>query len=340
MQNKWWLCHATNFHSLMYPCFIYCRILGIFPNKLNASTFEISKSHYVLSTIVIYICCVINLSLVNNIISKTYLEEIIKNLNFFIFHIFNNLIVIITHILSRPRMRLLQTILEISVIIPQKSYQKLSRLIHIKDLLGIIFKHWHLYLFFSKILESQITYSVVLLAMIVTYFNLMVFQTNMLYINCVCVLKACFKSVNDTLTHMQKLVMNDRKSFTYHMQRNQFLPIKLKMLKKKHLAVSNAVQMLNKIFSLQLLATIAIIFFGIIFMLYMYIVNWKDGIYIRFNENFLDLLLSTVAYNIILILLLVWACETSKNQAKEIGIIIHDLLNSTNDEKIKHEVVN
>jgi len=36
--------------------------------------------------------------------------------------------------------------------------------------------------------------------------------------------------------------------------------------------------------------------------------------------------------------LIVWACETGKNQAQEIRTTIHDVLNSTRDEQIKNEV--
>jgi len=44
-------------------------------------------------------------------------------------------------------------------------------------------------------------------------------------------------------------------------------------------------------------------------------------------------------YLIIKMVLIVWACETSKNQAQEIHTTIHDVLNSTRDEQIKNEVI-
>ncbi|XP_011705138.1 PREDICTED: uncharacterized protein LOC105460390, partial [Wasmannia auropunctata] len=66
--------------------------------------------------------------------------------------------------------------------------------------------------------------------------------------------------------------------------------------------------------------------------------RWQDGIFIiDLDRNFLDMLTITIIYNVLKITLLVWACETGKNQAKEIHTTIHDLLNSTNDEKIKYE---
>jgi len=41
------------------------------------------------------------------------------------------------------------------------------------------------------------------------YLHLLTFQMGMLYINCVCVLKACFKDINDNLENLRKLVMNN-----------------------------------------------------------------------------------------------------------------------------------
>ncbi|XP_018369799.1 PREDICTED: putative gustatory receptor 28b [Trachymyrmex cornetzi] len=178
--------------------------------------------------------------------------------------------------------------MEVSSKLPSKSYQKLSRLIHIKDIL------------------------------------------------------ACFKNINDNLVHIQKIVINDMKSrvsnVICHTQRNNFLLIELRILKKKHLMTSNAVQMLNIIFNLQLLAAIVMSFLIVTFELYFYAVRWQNGVLIGLDWHFLDVLVTSVTYNIFQIILIVWACETGKNQARNIGTTVHDLLNSTNNEKIKYEL--
>ncbi|XP_036148074.1 uncharacterized protein LOC118647377 [Monomorium pharaonis] len=340
MQKKWWLCYATDFQSLMYPCFICCRIFGIFPYKFNASTFEISKSRHILSTVVICVCCVINLSFIYDIISKMYLGEVtILNFHFLTYHVIYNLIPLIMNILSVPQMHLLQTILEISSKVPQKSYQKLSRFIHVKDIFGIIFQFVHLYMNFSKLRKLPLNIFVIAVR---TYFVLVVYQTNMLYINYVCILKACLKNNNDKLMHMQRLMLNDTKSympmFIYHVQRNQLLLMELKNLKKRHLMIGNAVQKLNIVFSLQLLATLVMTFINITFVLYFRVVHWQNGIFISLDRQFLDVL-SAFIYNTVITMLLAWVCETGKDQAQKISTTIHDLFNSTNDEKIKYEVV-
>jgi len=344
MQKKWRLFHATDFQSLMYPCFSSCCILGIFPYKINTFTFEASKPRYILSTVITCISCVLTLTFIYDIvISKTIdFEDVTRNFEMAVFYVLSSFIVIITHVLSGPRMRLLQTILEISSKLPCDSFQKLSKLIHVKDILGSILIGIQICIYFSKTHMFELTCTNVLIVLYTTYLSVLKFQMDMQYVNCVCVLKACFKRLNDYLIHMQKIVINDElyvPRLICHSQKNQFLLLELKILKKQHLIISNTVQKLNIIFSIQLLATIINSFFEITFELYSYIVRWQDGIFISLDWHFLDALLASMSLYIMRITLLVWACETSKNQAQQIGTTIHDVLNNTSDKQIKHEVI-
>jgi len=113
--------------------------------------------------------------------------------------------------------------------------------------------------------------------------------------------------------------------------------MELKILKKQHLTVSKAVQMLSMIFSLQLLATTVIIFSQISLILYYYILFKRYLLPVDILFDMLFLLYT--AYLFIKMILIVWACETGKNQAQQISSSIYDALNSTTDEQIKDEVV-
>ncbi|XP_011705689.1 PREDICTED: putative gustatory receptor 28b isoform X3 [Wasmannia auropunctata] len=256
---------------------------------------------------------------------------------------FSTFIMIITHVSSGPRMRLLQTILKVSSKLPSESYQEMSKFIHVKDILGITLRVVQICTNYSKVHDFEINLWNILTVISTTYVGLLVFQINMLFINCVCVLKACFKRINENLAHVQRLMVNDIKlykpRFICNEQRNKCLLIKLKMLEKQHLIVSNTVQMLNLIFSLQVTATIVMTYASITFELYFYIVRWQDGVFFDLDKQYLDVLITSTGFNILKIVLHVWACETGKNQAQEIGTTIHDLLNSTNDEQIKKELV-
>jgi len=164
---------------------------------------------------------------------------------------------------------------------------------------------------------------------------------DMLYINCVCLLKTSFKDVNNNLQQMQELIINSEyvPMLFYYKQRNPFLIMKLKILKKQHMMISNTVQMLNTIFSVQLLASMIIIFGQMSLDLYIHLFQWQiDGLFINLNGQFSKFILSDIIYYIIKLALIVWACETCKNQAQEIRTTIHDVLNSAKDEQIKNEV--
>jgi len=337
MWKGWQLFHATDFQSLMYPSFVFCGILGIFPYKINASIFETSRQRYILPTLLICIVCISEIIIFHTIIAKTTnFESLIRTLEFISILTSGGFIAFITYVLSGPRMRVLQALLEISSRLPPESYQKLSKWIHLKDILGT---------FFLIIQGSVFCYRAreyLGICMLVMYINLLVFQMDMQYMNCVCVLKACFKRINDYLIHMQKTVVNGE-SYTlrliYHTQKNKFLLQELKILKKQHLIISNTVQKINLIFSLQLLSTITLTFIEITFELYFHLINWQDGLSIILDDEIRDIFfLLTLGYDLLKLILIIWACETGKNQAFKIGTTIHDVLNRTSNKQIKEEV--
>ncbi|XP_011691367.1 PREDICTED: uncharacterized protein LOC105452171 [Wasmannia auropunctata] len=338
--RRWRMFHATDFQSLMYPCFIFCRILGIFPYKINASSFEISKPFYILSTV---ITCVIGfytlivLYVLNN--SEWFMIRTLRRtIELNAFYIFGSFIMVVTSVWVGPRMRLLQTILRISSGLPLESYEKQSVLIHAKDIVGFFFLFVQLLFCFYNVQFY------VMLKAFSFYITLIVFQMDMLYMNCVCVLKACFKRINDGLANL--LVMNDESHlWVHHERRNPFLLMELEALKKQHLIVNDTVQMLNMIFSPQLLATVVITFVRLTFYLYFSLMLWENSVHVHVYMNNLEkqvyyiFLMTSVAFYLIKIALVVWACETGKDQANEIAIIIHNVFNSTNDEQVKVEVI-
>lgn len=336
--QKRWLFHATDFQTLMYPCFTMGRILGTFPYKINNSIFVASKPYYILSTTITSALCVLGLGKYYdfNIFTKVKFEVVTMSLEFNCYIMLIDSMIIITLVLSSQRMRLLQTIMEISVRLSPQSYQKLSRLIHAKDIFGFLY-----FIGFSSIYFYKRRIEILHIIFVV-HSVLFAFQMDMLYINCVCILKACFKEIDNNLLRMKELVVNDElrvPKTIYYEQKNPFLIMKLKALKKQHLMISNTIQMLNVIFSLQLLVTITLSFFGVVFELYFHLVKWHNGLVINNNEDAYILSLTPMMCQIIKMALIVWACETGKNQARDIGTTIHDVLNNTIDEQIKDEVI-
>ncbi|XP_024890738.1 putative gustatory receptor 28a [Temnothorax curvispinosus] len=235
-------------------------------------------------------------------------------------------------------MRFLQTLLELSLKLPSESYKKLSSLIHAKDILGFFFL---VVTFLIPLIKFHVWDIVTHFLMM--YMILVTFQMDMLYINCVCILKACFKKINDNLINLRKVVTNGVPyllSSTYHEQRIPFVLIEIIALKKQHLAISGAVQTLKMVFSLHILSTILMAFAEIIFYLYFYSMRIHLGLYMS-NEDrqivFTACIMGITYYSIKLVLI-VWACETGKDQAMEIIGTVHDVFNSASNKQIKYEM--
>jgi len=336
-EKRWWLFYATDFQSLMYPCFIFCRILGILPYKINTSSFETPKSYNVPSTIITCFFCSYSLIIIcMGNISGWFHDNVPRSIAINSFYIFSSFILIITFVLNNPRIRLLQIILQISSRLPSESYQQSSMLIHAKDIFGFSF------LFIQSALCCDPSFVTSIVTHLLTlYMLLLVFMMDMLYINCVCVLKACFKKINDDLANL--LITNNKSHsaiWIYHEQRNHLLLMKLNDLKKRHLMVNDIVHKLNIIFSPQLLATIALSFIEVTFELYFNMVEWKNGLYINLAKQIHHTyVLTYVTYYFVKIALIAWACETGKNQAIKIRTTVHDVLNNINNKQIKYEVL-
>ncbi|XP_018302400.1 putative gustatory receptor 28b [Mycetomoellerius zeteki] len=334
--RRWRLFHATDFQSLMYPCFIFCRLLGIFPYKINASSYEISKPCQILWTVIMSVVCFCTLMTVYVIKNSRWFETntLRRSIELCVFYTFSGFIVVATYIWDGPRMRLLQTILKISSGLPLETYRKQSMLIHAKDIVCFFF------LLVQGLVSLLYLEYPPLLKVFSIYITMLVLQIDMLYMNCICVLKACFKRINDSLTNL--LVMNNKphlSRYNYQEQRNFFL-LELKALEKQHLLVNDAVRMLNMIFSLHLIATIVTTFARITFFLYYCIMLWQNIFQLTSSQKLFCYIffIASMMFYLMKTALVVWACETGKDQAIKIGIIIHDVLNSINDMQIKDEL--
>jgi len=236
-------------------------------------------------------------------------------------------------------MRVLQDILEISSKLSQKSYQNLSELIHAKDIFGFFLIIIQILMYYQGHYGKRYDY---LAKPLILYLHLLEFQMNMLYMNCVCVLKVCFKQINDGLRFFQKFMPNDEPSLlevTYQKQKNPFHLLQLKGLIKQHQTISNTLEKLQATFKWQLLSTSVMTFIEITFNIYFLFERMqgkKELSLTNLKENY-DLIVFSINYSI-KILLIVWACETGKNEATEIKTSIHEVINNTSDEEIQSEV--
>ncbi|KYN03762.1 hypothetical protein ALC62_05459 [Cyphomyrmex costatus] len=344
-----------DFESLMYPCITFCRTLGIFPYKIKAYTIKANKPCYVFSTIIICVLCLYDLTTLynldyevifnhgKNITIESEDDANPKLLEGNCFFIFGGFTCVSTFLLSGQRMRVLQEILEISSKLPQKLYQNMSVLIHTKDILGFFFVLGQMMIHYY--IQKYETLRIILML----YIHLLEFQMDMMYMNCVCVLKACFKQLNESLSFFKKFEVNEEPSLleaTYpQKQKNPYQLMQLKTLMKQHQTLSNTLEMLQTTFKWQLISTTVMTFIQITFNLYFLFSQMEKNPYdygdirsltIRLTKHS-DLILFIINY-IIKILFIVWACETGKNEAMNIKTSIHDVINNTNDEEIQSEL--
>ncbi|KAL0122262.1 hypothetical protein PUN28_007181 [Cardiocondyla obscurior] len=330
----------------MFPCFTFFRILGIFPYKINVSIIEASRPRYILLIVVTCVNCfyvLIQIYIVN-IARKDHRQRIPQKIQDNSYFILENIISIIWLIMTKPQMRLLQMVLDVSSKLSSKSYEKLSKLIHFKDIFGFFFLicqslaslRRHLFMKEQNFLVPLI------LRILECYIRFQKFQINMLYINCVCIVKACFKRIDDNLINLRELLINDKShpfGLIYCQERSTFLLNKLKILEKEYLMLSDTVQMLKLLFSPQFLAICAEVFIEITFELYINIVQWNNGISIDLTQQINNIFLTSyMLYHVIKLIVTVWACETGKNQAIKINTTIHDISNSTSNKQIRNEL--
>ncbi|XP_054005235.1 uncharacterized protein LOC128890606 [Hylaeus anthracinus] len=170
----------------------------------------------------------------------------------------------------------------------------------------------------------------------------------MFYMNCVCILNACFSKVNDGLRQLNRPTTNDdnfagtpsfEKTFQ-EKQRCTLLIVKLKNLEEKHLRISDVVQVLNETFFLHTTGLIILTFLVITFNSYFFIL-WLNGGYILDMSTqfwYIQFLPSVLHYTAKFIMI-IWTCETAKNRALEIGTTIHDVLGDTTDTFAQNEVI-
>ncbi|KYN16996.1 PREDICTED: putative gustatory receptor 28b [Trachymyrmex cornetzi] len=341
VRKKWRLFHATDFESLLYPCIIFCTIFGLFPYKNIGSTMELSKVGHIVSTIVLVVAGVWGLTILFevNIAGHIKFDGVPGALQCNCYYILGGVIAVITYVMTKKRILLFQSMLEVSSKLPPELYEKMSKMVHAKDIIGFLFILIQVY---NCIFSAN--YGDFFLKTMSFYFTMLVFQMDMLYMDCVYVLKACLTQLNDNLLSLRELVVSDEPHLLrriYHEQRNPYLLMELKALKKRHLLLSDTVHLLNTVFSMQVLTTIVMTFAEITFGLYFYIVAWQGerGDVVNLEKQiWFKYYITSVTYYSVKIVLIVWACDTGKDQAMQIGTTVHDVLISTSDKQVKDEL--
>lgn len=331
----WKIFNATDFNSLMFPCFFICGIIGYFPYKWKRPVYLFSKTRFVISIFILLLSIFIWFNLFyqlnfTNIIKKNTAEVIHENM----YALLVGIGIITMHILSGTRLYMIQNLLKISFILSEKDFNDLARRIHKKDILGFLYILIHL----PNCFKSNI--HVTLRNVTHLYILLINFSVDMFYINCVWVLKVCFKKLNKSIHELKKFQFdNDPRveTIVHHEQKNSLLLIKLKRLEEKHLEISDVVELVNDTFMIHIIVLVITTFTTITFNLYFFLLK----IYSPETENIKFWFMPNIApafYFFIKFAMIIWICESTTNEAKKIKWTLYDTFNDTTDPMVRREV--
>ncbi|THK32951.1 putative gustatory receptor 28b [Diachasma alloeum] len=339
VEKKWELFRASNYLSLMGPCFELLRIHGLFPYKYNNKGVIVSSKYgWIYATLISVLCIIVNAVVL-------YMMDISKSLAFDsvpgtlqgnCYMLLAEWIAIVSYILSSKRMRLLRDIASVSASLSALSFRQLSKIIHAKDIMGFLFLMAQATNLYSSKLDLTLS------KVINMYATLVVFLMDMLYADCVLVIGECFKNINEKLLTLKTNMEKDEPHLlrrVYHEKRNPMILMEIRGIKSQHNDVSELVHSLNQTFSLQLVATVTLTFAEVTFSLYFYILQrlGKSGINLE-KQIWYSYFSTSVTYYTLKLAAIVWACEISKDQAVKTGIIVHEVLIDTVDKQVKEEL--
>ncbi|XP_043288356.1 gustatory receptor 23a-like [Venturia canescens] len=337
--KKWRLFKATDYVSLMYPCFELLRIYGFFPYKITSgSTMVSSKLGYIYSTLLtglnFGLMCFLLYQM--DVSHKLQYASVPGYLQGNCYVVLGCSIAFVSYVYSSKRMRLLCDLAELSARLPSSSFTQVTKIVHAKDILGFFF----LVAQYGNIYSEEAT--VIVSKILAMYITVVVYLVDTLYVDSVIVLRVCFERVNDNLIALKDSICTEDPHLlrrVYHKQKNPLLLLEIRAMKKQHNDISEVVQRLNSTFSLQIVATVTLTFAEITFSLYFYILQTVGFQSIDLKTQiWFCYFITSVTYYSVKMASIVWACETAKAQAIKTGIIVHEALIGTTDKQVKEEL--
>ena len=336
-RRTWKLLSATGFESLMYPCFFICWLLGYFPYKYEHQVYSLSKGRFAFSTSMMFIfVCSLMITIYETNIGMKINDSIPKMIHENMYAFLDGLVIVVMYLLTDARLSVIQNLSKTSCILSTKDFKDLSKMIHTKDILGSLFLAIHI----PNCFKHNIFVTVRNLTNI--YIMMANFSMDIFYINCVCILKDCFKKMEESIRQLKKFRINDHMStqtFMHHEQISPLVVMKLKNLEEKHLEISDGVELLNHTFMIRITIAAITTFIVITFDIYFYIIYSHSEFPVN-SKFWYKPYVMPAAFYFIKFWMMIWACETATNRAREMKTTLWDVFSATNDPFVKREVTN
>nr|XP_031844400.1 uncharacterized protein LOC116432139 [Nomia melanderi] len=334
-REQWRPCHATDLKSLMYPNILLSLILGYFPIKYKSGEWVFSKKLFAYSTTVflIVMSLMIYISYLTNTSGQMYLS--MKQTIYFNFLLVLDGCTILTmYVGSYYRFLVLRKVSKASYILSEQDFDDMAKFVHIKDivfpaviLLHLVMSHW-------GVAYNHPEYLTQLFVMTIT-------QTiEMSYVNCVHVLGACYKRINENLKHLNRPPKQSELKSQLRGQGTLKL-MEVKYYEQLHHEISDVVEYLNKTYTSMIVVMTASAFITITLKMY-FSLEWfvsqdfskyERGMGIQHVKDFVY-----AVHQMLKFILVIWTCQTATNRAREIGTTIHDVLTDCTDSAVRREL--
>ncbi|XP_033231719.1 putative gustatory receptor 28b [Belonocnema kinseyi] len=324
--------------SLLQPCFFLCRIFGLFPYNIVTAEVSFSKPWYIFSSIFmsINVGCGIFLFYQSHVSKVLAFNSVPGMLQGNCYFIMCTVVGLTTFFLSVSRVSFLQDLLKISANISSESLKKIGIFVYMKDILGFIFLIGQIPNLYDK------NVYIVLLKAFGLICTLVIFLTDMLYMDCVTVLYICFENININLLELKNNILTEESQLWmrfFHERKNPILLLKLRTIKKMHHALSDVMEKLNSTFSFQIGASVTLTFAEVTFSLYFYLLHNQ-------NEKKIDLerqiwysyFLTSITFYCTKLVGIIWICQMTKDEAIRTGSLVHEILINTEETLFKEEL--
>ncbi|XP_031844390.1 uncharacterized protein LOC116432134 isoform X2 [Nomia melanderi] len=340
--NKpWRLWRATDLRSLMYVNVVFAQILGFLPYEFKPGgcvALSIARFIYSSITTLVYLfSLVLALYLIN--FCDTNDLSVPEALDTNSFFILDGFAIISIYFTAYKGLILYQKLFKLSQILSVQDFNRMSKFVHTKDAMVI--------LYFLGCLPKSIAGVDLITAsrLISLYTTISHFAMDMCYMNCVSVLGSCFEKVNENLKRLNEPTTDREPESslvrTPLLRRQSLLMLmKLKYYEELHQEISDAVESVNDTFLVRIIiisiTTFTVVTFNTYYSL-LWIVSGFPAIPNRMFW-FMPHWLVTIYY-FSKFSLIIWACQSATNRAREIGTTVHVILNDSND-MIKRELRN
>ncbi|XP_044586942.1 putative gustatory receptor 28b [Cotesia glomerata] len=340
-KSNWQLFTATNYTSLMYPIFMLCKINGLFPykvTKIQSTAITNSRITNIYSAIV-FATYIVIFALIIYYINVSGAIKFARVPAFLQAHCYLSLgcfMFVVSLVQSNSRVIFYQKFNAVTLEISPAKLAKLSKIIHIIELIGVGF----LLLQFPSIYSGN--YKIFLFRALAMHTTFIIYCIDKIYINHASLIGVCFTTINENLYKLKdNLRINERHLLrrNYHKKWNPLLIINIQQIIKQHNNVSKLTVEINEKFGLQMIASVTLTFIEITFSLYFYILRalGVSGVNIE-TQIWFSYFVTSMSYYTIKLLLMVIMCEECRKQSRKTGIIVHEILNETKDKEINDEL--